>query len=116
METIITHNTSANRFETVVDGITAYVEYEKFPGGLDLVHTIVPKPIGGRGIAADLVKHALDYAASNGLKIIPTCSYIRIYVDRHQKEYGHLEHKIESKFKPIDGTTGHACGTTKPNE
>lgn len=114
METIITHNTSNNRFETVIDGITAYVEYEKFPGGLDLVHTIVPKPIGGKGVAADLVKHALDYAAQNGLKIIPTCSYIRVYVDRHKDAYGYLEQVIESKFKPLDGMTGHACGTKKP--
>lgn len=116
MENKITHNPSTKRFETVVDGITAYVEYQEYPGGLDLVHTIVPKPIGGKGIAAALVKHALDYAQSNSLKIIPTCSYIRIYVDRHKEQYGHLEEKIEPKFKPLEGMTGHTCGSEKPKE
>ncbi|MFA6769754.1 MAG: GNAT family N-acetyltransferase [Bacteroidales bacterium] len=116
MENKITHNLNIKRFETIVDGITAYVEYKNYPGGLDLVHTIVPKAIGSRGVAAKLVKHVLDYAASNNLKIIPTCSYIRIYVDRHKEQYGYLEEKIESKFKPIEGITGHACGIKKPND
>ncbi len=114
METKIIHNPHSKRFETVLDDITAYVEYEEYVGGLDLVHTIVPKPIGGRGVAAYLVKHVLDYAAQNGLKVKPTCSYVKVYIDRHKEQYAHLEEEIESKFKQIEGMTGHACGTTKP--
>ena len=114
METKITHNQDTRRFETVVDGITAYVEYEEYPGGLDLTHTIVPKPIGGMGVAANLVKHVLDYAAQNGLMVKPTCSYVKVYIDRHKDQYAHLEEVIESKFKPIDGMIGHSCGTKKP--
>jgi len=113
MERIIIHNEQTKKFETVEDGVTGYVQYETYPGGLDLTHTIVPKPIEGRGIAAAIVKHVLDYAGKNGLKIRPTCSYVKVYIERHKEEYGSLEDPIESKFKPIEGVSGAACGINK---
>ncbi|MDP3437669.1 MAG: GNAT family N-acetyltransferase [Bacteroidales bacterium] len=113
MERLITHNTDTKRFETIEDGITGYVEYENYEGGLDLTHTIVPKAIGGRGVAADLVKYVLDYAAQNSLKVKPTCSYVKVYIDRHKEQYGHLEDTIESKFPTIEGGIGSACGIKK---
>jgi hypothetical protein len=113
MEREITHNTKTNRFETIEEGITGYVEYERYDSGLDLTHTIVPKAIGGRGVAADLVKYALDYAAQNSLKVKPTCSYVKVYIDRHKAQYGHLEDIIETKFPTIEGGIGNACGIKK---
>ncbi len=113
MERIVTHNTDIKRFETIEDGITGYVEYDNYEGGLDLNHTIVPKAIGGRGVAAELVKYVLDYAAQNSLKVKPTCSYVKIYIDRHKEQYGHLEDIIESKYPIIDGGIGNACGVKK---
>lgn len=115
MENKIIHNKKSKKFETVVDGVIAFVEYDNYPGGLDLFHTLVPKAIGGRGIAAALVKHVLEYAAENNLKVKPTCSYVKIYMERHKEQYAHLEERTEQKFKPMDGMTGHACGTKKPN-
>lgn len=114
MQREITHNLQAHRFETVEDGITGYVEYEPYNGGIDITHTIVPKAIGGRGIAADLVKEALEYAGENGLKVIPTCSYVRVYLERHKDQFGYLEEKSESKFPPMESISGHSCGVNKP--
>jgi len=82
MERKIIHKEDLRRFITVEDGITGYIEYELFEGEMDLTHTIVPKAIGGRGIAADLVKFALEYAKERGLKVKPTCSYVKAYMDR----------------------------------
>ena len=58
----ITHLPEDNLFKTVVDGYTAYVTYIIRDGKLDIRHTIVPPEIGGRGIAAQLVKATYDYA------------------------------------------------------
>lgn len=116
MQREITHNLQTHRFETVEDGITGYVEYEPYSGGIDITHTIVPKAIGGRGIAADLVKEALEYAGVNGLKVIPTCSYVRVYLERYKDQYGHLEEKSESKFPTMEGVSGHSCGVNKPKK
>jgi len=113
MERIINHNTVAHRFETIEEGVTGYVEYQNYDAGLDLTHTIVPKVIGGRGVAADLVKYVLDYAAKNNLKVKPTCSYVKVYIDRHNAKYGHLEDIIESKFPTVEGGIGNACGIKK---
>jgi predicted GNAT family acetyltransferase len=48
-----------------------------------LTHTGVPKPLRGRGIAAELVRAALEHARSRGLKVRPDCSYTEAYMRRH---------------------------------
>ena len=71
----ITHLPEDNLFKTVVDGYTAYVTYIIRDGKLYIRHTIVPPEIGGRGIAAQLVKATYDYALQHHLQPIATCSY-----------------------------------------
>lgn len=39
-------------------------------------HTLVPKSIGGRGIAALLVQDLVADARQSGFKIVPQCSYV----------------------------------------
>lgn len=39
-------------------------------------HTLVPKSIGGRGIAALLVQDLVADARRSGFKIVPQCSYV----------------------------------------
>ncbi|MDO5104109.1 MAG: GNAT family N-acetyltransferase [Lautropia sp.] len=76
-------NEAENRFEMHVDGHMAYEVFERFPGGIAYLHTIVPKELGGRGIASTLVKYILDYAAEQGLKVRPDCPFVKAYIDRH---------------------------------
>lgn len=86
----ITHNTAAQRFETTIDGMTAYLSYQ-VAGDDTLIydHTIVPKELGGRGLGTALVKHALDYANEHNKKIVPSCSFVASYINR-RPEYQHL--------------------------
>lgn len=84
MTTIITHNTNTQRFETTIDGITAYLSYKILDNDtLKYDHTIVPEALGGRGIGSALVKHALDYALANNKKIVPACSFVLNYINKH---------------------------------
>ncbi|MGB3739283.1 MAG: GNAT family N-acetyltransferase [Pontixanthobacter sp.] len=39
-------------------------------------HTIVPREIGGKGVAAQLVDALVDDAREHGFKIDPQCSYV----------------------------------------
>ena len=64
----IIHDLSRKQFQTVADGKTAYVSYDLVDGCLNIEHTIVPREIEGRGIAAALVKAAYDFALANGMK------------------------------------------------
>lgn len=50
MKSPIIHIREKKRFEMEVGGHLAYVEYVERDGCLDIIHTYVPKPIGGREI------------------------------------------------------------------
>ena len=46
----VTLNEAAHRFELHVDGHAAVEVFERFPGGIAYLHTIVPKALEGRGV------------------------------------------------------------------
>ena len=80
----IRHNEQESRFETTVDGSVAFTEYEM--EGADRIvftHTIVPDELSGRGIAKELVKHALDYAREREMEVVPQCAYVNSFIQRN---------------------------------
>lgn len=82
----ITHNPSARRFETVIDGVAAFLSYDVMNDDtLDYNHTIVPSELGGRGVGTALVKYALTYAREHNKKIIASCSFVASYVNKHDE-------------------------------
>lgn len=83
MKLDIKHQVNTCRFETCVEGQTAYVEYVVRDGELIVVHTYVPKSLSGRGIASELVKEAYGYADREGLGCKATCSYALAWLARH---------------------------------
>ena len=83
MSYTVIQNESTEQFEINLEGKTAFVQYELFDGGIDFLHTEVPKELEGKGIASALAKHVLDYAAANHLKVKPDCPFIRSYIDKH---------------------------------
>lgn len=85
----ISHDPSAGRFSTQVDGHEAELVYRRQDGRLVIDHTGVPEAIGGRGVAGRLVVAALDYARAEGLRVVPLCSYSADYIQRHP-EYADL--------------------------
>lgn len=85
MECNIVHRPEKYRFELEKDGMTAFAQYRLVGDTLDIIHTIVPEPLEGQGIAASLVKAAFDYALENQLKPRATCSYAVAWLKRHQE-------------------------------
>lgn len=83
MPNVIKHNTERSRFETTVDGLQCVADYRLVDQVMVMTHTYVPPPLEGRGIAAELVGTALDYARKNDLKVDPRCSYVATYMRRH---------------------------------
>ena len=78
------------KFFILVDGHEAVLEFIQVDDHtLDYTHTYVPAELRGRGIAALLVEKALLYARENHQKVIPSCSYVRSYMDAHP-EWGDL--------------------------
>jgi uncharacterized protein len=78
------HRPERTRYEAAVAGeLAGFVEYRVVDGALDLVHTEVLPAYEGRGVAGRIAQFALDDARRQGRKIVPTCSYIARYVERH---------------------------------
>lgn len=46
-------------------------------------HTLVPAPIGGKGVAARLVEALIADAREQGFTIVPQCSYVDAAFRRH---------------------------------
>lgn len=73
----IHHDVGGHQFETTVDGHRAYLAYMDLgKQTLDIYRTFVPDSLRGRGIAAALTEHALQYADRMGYSVIPSCSYV----------------------------------------
>lgn len=85
----VTNNVAAHRYEIAIEGNVAVLEYTKRDGVITFTHTGTPEELRGRGLAALLTKQALDESRTEGLKIVPLCSYVDAYIQKH-KEYADL--------------------------
>lgn len=81
--TSIRHDAAHHRFTTEVDGHVAVLDYVPGDSAIAITHTGVPREIGGRGIAAQLVRAALLHARNEGLRVDPQCSYADAWMRRH---------------------------------
>ncbi len=80
----VEHNVQQQCFSAVIDGYKAVLEYHAVGAdAIDMHHTFVPNELRGKGVAAVLAKEALAYAKEQQLKVIPSCSYIAVYLQRH---------------------------------
>ena len=86
----ITHDLKDKLFYVEIEGKLCKLQYSKVDDKtLDYYSTFVPESLSGRGIAGEITKFALDYAKNNNLKVIPSCSYVKSYIVRHN-EYSDL--------------------------
>lgn len=84
MEFEVQHDEQARKYSAWVDGRESVVTYR--PVGertLDFQHTYVPPELRGKGIADELVRQALDDVMKRGYRVIPSCWFVRVYIDRH---------------------------------
>ncbi|MBA1262129.1 GNAT family N-acetyltransferase [Stutzerimonas sp. NM35] len=85
----IHHDRAGHQFETTVDGHRAYLAYMDLgKQTLDIYRTFVPDALRGRGVAAVLARHALEYAEREGYTVIPSCSYVERYIEKQGKSQG----------------------------
>ena len=89
MQLNVSHDPAAQEFSARVEGHRAELQYRLSDGVMTIVHTGVPEEIGGRGVAAELMRMALEAARANGWKVVPTCAYAEVFMRRH-REYADL--------------------------
>ncbi len=94
---MVQHDPDGLKFTTTVDGQVAELDYTLVGQLMTITHTRVPKPIEGRGIAAELMRAALDVAQTSGWQVEPQCSYAVAYMRKHSLDSGrqHVEDLLD---------------------
>ncbi|EMI71954.1 N-acetyltransferase [Leptospira noguchii] len=83
MNPIVIHSEEKSKFYAEMDGFESYLFYREEGNIWNLISTYVPSELRGKGLAADLVRTALDKARSLNKKIIPSCSYVVTFLSRN---------------------------------
>ena len=78
------HDAAAHRFTLSFGAAVAVLDYREHDSRtLEYYHTFVPPAMRGRGVASQLVTHALRYAQAQGVSVIPTCPFVSAFIRRH---------------------------------
>jgi predicted GNAT family acetyltransferase len=97
----INHDSRAHRLSVELEGQTGLFDYELDGTVMSITHTRVPRAIGGRGVAAELMRSALDLATANGWTVKPVCAYAIAYMKRHPSALpdAHLEELLDEALE-----------------
>ncbi|WP_303323648.1 GNAT family N-acetyltransferase [Actinomyces radicidentis] len=86
----VTDAKHANRYEATIDGeLAGFLEYVVDGDVVTMPHTEVDPRFEGRGAGSALASSALDSVRGVGGRVVPTCSFVASYIERHP-EYADL--------------------------
>ena len=79
----VQHDPKEQKFFITVDDGEAVLNYHLKEGVIEFAHTYVPSAYRGKGYAEAVVKAGFEYARAKKLKVIPSCPYVPVYLERH---------------------------------
>lgn len=80
----VVQNSDRHRFEALVDGkVAGFITYRSTDEAVDLQHTVVKPDYEGQGVGSLLVRTTLEQIQEAGKQVIPTCPFVRAYLERH---------------------------------
>ena len=83
----VEHDVNNSRFVVRFDDDDAELTYSIVnPRLIELVHTYVPESARGHHVAEALAQAAMDFARERGLKVVPTCPFVRRWLAHHPDE------------------------------
>ncbi len=86
----VTKNDQRSRYEISVDGDeSGFADYQERGSQVVLPHTVIDPAARGQGLAALLVRFALDDIRSRGRSVVPACSYVSGFIAK-SPEYADL--------------------------
>lgn len=76
---------------STVIGEESYADFAT-DDGVDriLFHTFVSEEYGGQGLASTLVRSAVEHAISLGHRVVPVCSYVAAWLQKHGEYAEHV--------------------------
>jgi hypothetical protein len=83
-EVVVRDAPERNRYELYVgDERAGYATYRRVDDRIVIPHTEVDPAFEGRGLGSRLARFALDDVRARGLKVVPACEFIEVYIRRH---------------------------------
>ncbi len=80
----VRHDPEQRRYELVLDGsVIGLIDYREQGGADVFTHTEVAPAHRGTGLAAVLVRAALDDARARGRTVVPQCWYVADFIRDH---------------------------------
>ena len=73
-----------NYFYIKLNGISAYIDCEKFGRKLRVISSFTPKGYRGMGLASKIMSEVVKFARKNKLKIVPKCSFALDYCRKNK--------------------------------
>jgi predicted GNAT family acetyltransferase len=87
MQREIRRNDQQGRYELMIDGhLVGVADFVLDGSTVVLPHTEIDPAKRGQGLGGILVKGALDDIRARGGVVIPSCWYVRQYIDEHPEE------------------------------
>jgi len=83
MADVVADNPARGRFELVLDGGTAFIDYRRAGEVRVLTHAEVPVSLRGAGVGARLTAGTLELLRAHGERVIVHCPYIVSFIERH---------------------------------
>jgi uncharacterized protein len=92
-----------DRYEVHVgDQLAGFTEYRLQEGRLVFHHTEIDDAFGGRGLAGKLAAGAMDDVKAKGGSVVPTCSYIEGWLNKHPDHGVQIDRMMLSELKAGD--------------
>ncbi|PSU35781.1 GNAT family N-acetyltransferase [Photobacterium lutimaris] len=88
--TVIHAKESQTYYVDLIDGYQAKVSYQISGNVLTLDHSSVPDALRGKGYASVMMEAVLRKIEQEGYTVIPQCSYVVHYMNKHSKKWQHL--------------------------
>lgn len=80
----VVDNPEKSRFEAFLDDeLVGFLDYRRLGQVIALVHTEALRE--GAGVGSALARFALEAARDQGLRVEPSCPFVRNYLERHPR-------------------------------
>jgi predicted GNAT family acetyltransferase len=76
-------NVAAGRFEMIESGEVVFADYRRAGGRLIIDHVEAPIALRGSGAAGRFMAALAERARTDGVKLVPLCSYAAHWLSRH---------------------------------
>jgi uncharacterized protein len=84
METEIRRHEVLDRYELVLDGeVVSYADFRDDGDSVVFPHTVTEPQHQGRGLAATVVRAALDDMRAAGKTVVPRCWFVAQFIDEN---------------------------------